>query len=297
MFQVFADSAANLPAEVVKEYGIHIISFINMVNGEPLVCFQPDLTPEQEREEGKKYYDAIRAGAEIKTSLISCGRFEEAFRPVLEAGEDVIYFSLSYGISGNYNAARLAVDDLQDEFPDRKIRIVDSLNASLAQGILAIYAVEMREKGEDIDTIADRLQDWAHKMNGLFTVENLKYLSRTGRLSNSAAFVGNMLDIKPLLKGSKEGVIVAFRKVRGRKKSLNEIIDLVCRNIVNPEEQIIGIAQADCYEESLYVMEKIQERISVRRFINTSYDYCTGSHVGPGAIALFFMGKDRELDS
>lgn len=296
MFQVFADSAANLPAVVAKEYGIHIISFINMVDGEPLVCFDPDLTPEQEREGGRKYYDAVRKGVEIKTSLISSGRFEEAFRPVLEAGEDVIYFSLSHGISGNFNSARLAVDDLLEEFPDRKIRIVDSLNASLAQGILAIYAVEMRDKGEDIDVVADRLSEWAHRMNGVFTVEDLKYISRTGRLSNRAAFVGNMLDIKPLLKGSKDGVIVAFKKVRGRKKSLNEIINLVVRNAVDPENQIFGIAQADCYEESLYVMKKIQEKIKVRRFINTSYDYCTGSHVGPGAMALFFMGKDRELD-
>jgi DegV family protein with EDD domain len=296
MFQVFVDSAANIPATIVKEYGIHVISFVNMVNGEPLVCFNPDLTEEQEREEGRKYYDAIRQGAEVKTSLISTGTFEDEFRPVLEAGEDIIYFSLSHGISGNYNAARIAVEELAEEFPERKIRLVDSLNASLAQGILGIYAVEMREKGEDIDTIADRLQEYAHKMNGLFTVEDLKYLSRTGRLSNAKAFVGNILGIKPILKGSKEGVIVAFQKVRTRKRSLATIIDLVVKNIENPEDQIIGIAHADCYEESLYVMEQIQEKVKVRRFINTSYDYCTGSHVGPGTIALFFMAKDRELD-
>ncbi len=296
MLQVFVDSAANIPAVIVKEYGIHVISFVNMVNGEPLVCYHPDWSEEEERAEGHKYYDAIRAGAEVSTSLINTQHFEDAFRPVLDAGDDIIYFSLSHGISGNFNAARIATEELQEEYSNRKIRIVDSLNASLAQGILALYAVEMRDKGDDIDTIADRLQGYAHQMNGLFTVEDLKYLSRTGRVSNVVAVVGNMLDIKPILKGNKDGVIVQFKKIKGRKRSLNAIIDLVVNNIVNPEEQIIGIAHADCYEESLYVMDKIQEKVKVRRFINTSYDYCTGSHVGPGTIALFFMAKDRELD-
>ncbi len=296
MFEVFVDSAANIPAEIVKEYGIHVISFVNMVNGEPLVCFQPDLTPEQEREEGHKYYDAIRAGATVTTSLINTQTFEDTFTPYLEKGTDILYISLSHGISGNYNAARMAVEELSERFPERKIRLVDSLNASLAQGILAIYGVERREKGEDLDSIADQLQSDAYKMNGLFTVDNLSYLSRTGRVSNIAALVGNMLAIKPLLKGSKDGVIVAFKKVRNRKKSLNTIVELLVNNIENPEDQIIGIAQADCYEESLAVMKAIEEKIKVRRFINTSYDYCTGSHVGPGAIALFFMAKDRELE-
>ena len=295
MFQVFVDSGANIPAVIVKEYGIHVISFTNTVNGEPLVCFNPDLTPEQEREEGHKYYEAIAAGAEVKTSLINSATYEEAFRPYLEQGEDILCFSISHGISGCNNAARIAMEELSEEFPDRKLRLVDSLNASLAEGILGIYAVEMRDKGEDIDTIADRLQEWAHKMNGVFTVEDLKYLARTGRVSNMTAFVGNMLSIKPMLKGSKDAVIVVFKKVRSRKKSLNELIDIVVNNIVDPEEQIIGIAHADCYEDSLYIMEKIQEKVKVRRFINTSYDYCTGSHVGPGTVALFFMGKDREL--
>jgi DegV family protein with EDD domain len=295
MFQVFVDSGANLPAVVAKEFGIHVISFVNMVNGKPFVCFQPDLTPEQEREEGHQFYESIRAGAEVKTSLINTQEFEDAFLPVLEAGEDLICFSISHGISGNYNAARIAIEELSERFPERTLRLVDSLNASLAEGILAIYAIEMRGKGEEIDAIADRLQEYAHQMNGIFTVEDLKYISKTGRLSNAAAIVGNVLNIKPLLKGSKEGVIVQFRKVRGRKKSLNAMIDLLVNYIEYPEEQIIGIAHADCYEESLYVMKKIEEKIKVRRFINTSYDYCTGSHVGPGALALFFMAKDREL--
>ena len=157
------------------------------------------------------------------------------------------------------------MEELMENHPmGRKIRIIDALNASLAQGILAIYASEMRDRGMEIDEVYDILKTYPAKMNGVFTVGDLKYLAKTGRLSGSAAFVGNILNIKPILRGNKEN-------------------------------QIIGIAHADAYEDSLYVMEEIKKRLKLRGFINTSYDYCTGSHVGPDTIALFFMAKDREL--
>ena len=295
MFQIVVDSAANIPAELVKRYDIRVISFVNYVNGKKVVCFDPDLTPEEERAKGKEYYDAVRAGADVKTGLVSSGDFEDLFRSILEAGDDILYFSLSKNISGTYNSARIAAEELSENFPDRKIRLIDALNASLAQGILAIYASEMRAGGKSLDETADILATYPAKMNGVFTVGDLKYLSKTGRISSSAALVGNLLSIKPILRGNKDGFIVQFKKCRGRKSALNTLVSLVCDNIVNPEEQIIGIAHADAYENSLYVMEEIRKRVKLRGFINTSYDYCTGSHVGPDTIALFFMAKDREL--
>ena len=296
MFQVFVDSAANLPAVTAKKYDIHVVSFVNLVNGKELVCYDPDLSPEEERAKGKEYYDAMRAGAEIKTGLISTANFEDAFRTALDAGQDAIYFSLSKNISGNYNSARLAAEELLEKYGGkRRIRLVDSLNASLAQGILAIYAAEMRDKGVDVDEAADLLETYVGKMNGVFTVGDLKYLSHTGRIKGSVALVGNMLKIKPILRGNKDGYIVSYKNVRGRKAVLNELIHLFCETIEDPENQIVGIAHADAYDDSLYVMEEIQKKVNVREFINTSYDYCTGSHVGPDTIALFFMAKDREL--
>lgn len=295
MFQIVVDSAANIPAELVKKYDIRVISFVNYVNGKKVVCFDPDLTPEEERAKGREYYDAVRAGADVKTGLVSSGDFEDLFRSILEAGDDILYFSLSKNISGTYNSARIAAEELSESFPDRKIRLIDALNASLAQGILAIYASEMRAGGKSLDETADILATYPAKMNGVFTVGDLKYLSKTGRISSSAALVGNLLSIKPILRGNKDGFIVQFKKCRGRKSALNTLVSLVCDNIVNPEEQIIGIAHADAYEDSLYVMEEIRKHVKLRGFINTSYDYCTGSHVGPDTIALFFMAKDREL--
>lgn len=297
MFEIVVDSAANIPAELCKKYNIKVLSFVNQVNGKPLRCFDPELTIEQERQKGHEYYESIRTGVDIKTGLISIGDFEDCFREIMENDKDVIYISLSSNISGTNNSARIAAEDLSEEPPcGRKIRIIDALNASLGQGILAIYGSEMRDKGMDIDEVADTLEAYQPKMNGVFTVGDLKYLSKTGRLSGAAALVGNILNIKPILRGNKEGFIVQFKKCRGRKAAINTLIDLLCNNIENPEDQIIGIAHADAYEESLYIMEEVQKRIKVRDFINTSYDYCTGHHVGPDTIAIFFMGKDRELE-
>ena len=296
MFQIFVDSAANLPAVIAKQYNIHVISFINLVSGKEIICYNPDLSPEEERQKGTEYYNAMREGCEIKTGLISTAIFEEEFQKTLLDGQDVSYFSLSKNISGNYNSARLAAEELSNKnINGHKIRLIDSLNASLAQGILAIYASEMRDKGMSVDEVADFLKTCVGKMNGVFTVGDLKYLSHTGRIKGSVATIGNVLKIKPILRGNKDGYIVTYKNVRGRKAALNTLINLVCNNIINPEQQIIGIAHADAYEDSLYVMEQIQKKIKVRDFINTSYDFCTGSHVGPDTIALFFLGKDREL--
>lgn len=296
MFEIIVDSAANIPADLVKKFKIKVLSFVNLVNGKEVTCFDPDLSEEEERQKGKEYYDAIRSGAEVKTGLISSGIFEDTFREILEQDKDILYFSLSKNISGNYNSARIAAEELMDSGEySHKIRLIDSLNASLAQGILAIYASEMRDKGMAFDDVADELETYPARMNGVFTVGDLKYLSRTGRISGTSALIGNVLSIKPILRGNKDGYIVQYKKCRGRKSALNELISLVCDNIVDSENQIIGIAHADAYEDSLYIMEQIQKRIKVRDFINTSYDFCTGSHVGPDTIALFFMAKDRKL--
>lgn len=296
MFKVIVDSAANLPAVVAKKYDIQVLSFVNCINGEPVVCYNPDFTPEEERAQGKEYYDSMRAGLDVKTGLVSIGEFEEAFEATIKEGFDIIYLSLSSGISGTFNAARIAAENvLENNETGRRIRLIDTMNASLAQGILAIYSAELRDKGMDVDEAADIIDSKVLKMNGVFTVGDLKYISNTGRITRTTALVGNVLSIKPILRGDSEGHIVQFSKCRGRKASVNTLINLVCDNITDSEEQIIGIAHADAYEESLYIMEEIQKRVKVREFINTSYDLCTGTHVGPDTLALFFMGKDREL--
>ena len=295
MISVYVDSGANIPAVYVEKYGINVIPFVNLVDGKEVPGFEPGLTEEEERQKGKEYYDSIRNGAKVSTSLINTGTFEEIFEKELAAGNDVIYIAISSGISGTYNAARAAFEELKEKYPDREVYAVDSMNASLASGIPAIYATELAAKGVGAGKIAQLLTDAAPYMNGVFTVGDLKYLANTGRISGVAAFAGNVLNIKPILKGNSQGFIVQVKKMRGRKKAVDELSKLILDNIIEPEKQILGIAHADAYEESLEVMEKVQEKVKVRDFINTSYDFCTGSHVGPDTIAVFFMGYDREL--
>ncbi len=302
MFQIVVDSGANLPAELVRHYNIHVLSFVNITDGKPLVCFTPDLTIEEERAKGKEYYDAIRNGMKVQTGLIGCGEFEECFRALSANGDDVLYLSISSGISGTFNASRIAANTIEQEYSaddagnHPRIRLIDSMNASLATGILAIYASELREQGKDIDEVIPEIEAMVPRINGVFTVGDLRYLAKTGRLTGSKALIGNLLSIKPILRGDKEGHIVQYKKCHGRKAALNALVSLVCDNVVNPESQILGIAHADAYEESVYIMNEITKRIHVRGFINTTYDFCTGSHVGPDTIALFFLGKDRELN-
>ena len=298
MFQIVVDSGANIPAELVRHYDIRVLSFVNITDGRPLVCFSPDLTIEEERAKGKEYYDAIRAGMKVQTGLIGCGEFEECFRSLTENGDDVLCLTISSGISGTFNAARIAADAVNGDTPGEHpcVRLIDSKNASLATGILAIYASELRSQGKEIDEVVPVIESMVPRINGIFTVGDLRYLAKTGRLTGSKAVIGNLLSIKPILRGNRDGFIVQYKKCHGRKASLNTLISLVCDNVVDPENQILGIAHADAYEESCYIMNEITKRIKVRGFINTTYDFCTGSHVGPDTIALFFLGKDRELD-
>lgn len=294
-FRIIVDSGANIPAEQIEKYKIDVISFVNTVDGKEVVCYEKGKTAEEERIAGKAFYDAIRSGAEVKTSLINSFRFAEYFEPILENGEDILCTTISSGISGTYSEARNAAEELKEKYPDRKIEVIDAMNASLGEGLLAIYASIMRKEGRSFNEVVKVIRSYVPRINGVFTVGDLKYLAATGRVNKAVAMVGNVLNIKPILRGDKEGHIVEFRKVRGRRKSLDELVNLLVSNIENPSEQIIGIADADAYEEAQAVAAKIKERTGVKEVIMTSYDFCTGSHVGPDTVAIFFLAKDREL--
>lgn len=295
-FKIFIDSGCNVPAQIARKYDIEVLSFRELVNGEEIMCYDPEKLPLEERLEGVRFYEAMRKGAKVSTSLINTAEFAENFENALKEGFDVLHISISSGISGTYNCARLAAEQLADEYPERTIRVVDAKNASLGAGLHAITASLLRAEGRSINEAADRIERDVPKMNGIFTVGNLKYLARTGRIKGAAALAGNMLNIKPILRGDKDGFIVEYKKVHGRRKSLEALVSLLVDNIQNPGEQIIGIAHADAYEEALECAKEIRNAVKVKECIITSYDLCTGSHVGPDTIAIFFLAKDRELE-
>ena len=290
MFKIFVDSAANIPAVIVKKYDINVISFVNVVNGKEIVNFDPNWTIEEEREKGKEYYNAIRNGADVKTGLISIARFSEEFQKAFDEGYDVLYFSLSKNISGNFNSARLASLDLLDNPNNHhKIRLIDSLNASLAQGILAIYASEMRKEGKDIDEVADYLETCVPKMNGVFTVGDLKYLSHTGRIKGSVAFVGNALKIKPILTGSEDGHIILIDKAIGVNNAYKQLANKY-EQLAEDKNDDVYITHTDNEKGALFLLDKLKEKGLKGQCHISIHEPMTGSHLGPGSVALFFKG-------
>lgn len=286
MFRILTDTSANLPSELVKEKDITVIPFPYFVNGARHTCL------DTEGFDGKTFYGAMREGAEVTTSQINPQNYLDVMRPVLEGGEDILFVGMSSGISGAYHSAELAAEELRTEFPERKIRLVDTIGASLGEGLLVLRAVRDKLAGLSLDAIYEKLMDLRHRLCNIFTVDDLKYLRKGGRLSNLSFIVGTILQIKPLLKGNKEGKIVAFAKLRGRKKALEELAKRYDEYVVNAEEQTIGIAHADCPEDAAYLVELLRRNHPPKEILIVGYEPVTGSHVGPGTLALFFEARE-----
>ena len=289
-FIVAVDSAGNIPNEVLDKYQIPVISYHCTIDGEEFLCY------DKERDyvaSCKEYYDKVRAGAEVKTSLINSSDFIDFLSPMLEKGSDVALVVMSSGISGSAGSAKLAVEELQEEFPDRKIYAIDTLAASLGEGLMAIKLAMLRDEGKNIDEAVQIIYDNIKYMNQYFIVGDLKYLKKGGRISGAEAAIGNLLNIKPILRGNTEGKIVVQEKVRTRNRSIETLIGYVENNITDAENQIIGLAHCDVPEEAAYVTAQLKERCKVKDVYEIYYDLCTGAHVGPGTIAIFFYGKER----
>ena len=287
MFRIFTDTSSNLDSELLKRKNVSVVPFSYYVNGEERTCLDTHAF------NGSGYYDAIRNGARVTTSQVPPQRYIDAMTPVLEGGEDILFVGMSSGISGAYSAAEMAAGRLLEQFPERKIRLVDTLSASLAEGIVVLRAIELREAGKTLDETADELMELRHSVCQIFTVEDLRYLRMGGRLSNIAALVGTVLQIKPLLKGDPEGKIVCFAKPRGRKRSIAELGALYDRLVVHPENQTVCIAHGDCLPEAEALAERLRANHPPKEIMIEMYEPVTGAHVGPGNIALFFLSNSK----
>ena len=285
MFQIMTDTSANLPSDMAQKCDVTVIPFTFYVNGARHTCL------DTEGFDGKTFYGAMREGAEITTSQINPQSYIDVMRPVLERGEDVLFVGMSSGISGAYHSAELAAEELRPEFPDRKIRLVDTIGASLGEGLLVLRAVREKEAGRSLDAVYEDLMDFRHRMCNIFTVDDLKYLRKGGRLSNLSFIVGTILQIKPLLKGNEVGKIVAFAKLRGRKKALEALAERYDEYVVNAGEQTIAIAHADCQEDVDYLIRLLRRKHPPKDILTVWYEPVTGSHVGPGTLALFFESR------
>ena len=280
-FSIMTDSSANLPEEFLRRYGIRTIPYSFLIDGaEPEGAF-----------DGKRFYDGMRRGRIVTTSQIPPQRYADFFRGERAHGKDLLFVSMSSGISGSYDSACMAAEELRAEFPERRLRLVDALGASLGEGLLAVWAARCRARGMSLDETADQLLERRYGMCQVFTVDDLRYLKRTGRLSNLAAAVGAALQIKPLLKGDREGKIVCFDKLRGRRRAIEAMAEKFNAYASERPGQTVGVAHADCEKDMAYLISLLRRMREGLEIISVCYEPVTGSHVGPGTLALFFEGS------
>lgn len=288
-FEIFVDSSANLTEKMIEECGIKVISYVCTCDGEEVICYKDGSTFAQS---AKKFYAAMSAGADVSTSLITQERFENEWEPTLKEGKDILMFTISSQVSGTNHQANLAAEALMKRYPGRKIYVADAVNSSLGEGLLAVHAAKLRNMGETLDTCAKWVEGNKWKMNSYFTVSDLKYLKKGGRISGAVALAGTLLNIKPILKADGNGRIVMCGRVKGRRKSVAELAEYYKNYAVFPEGAAAAICHCDCEEEADALAAMIKD-LGARDVTVEYYDIVSGAHVGPGTIALFFMGKDR----
>ena len=288
-YTVFTDAASNLPGRYLQGMDIRTLPCSYTMDGEEGV-YLGDI----DAFDTKAYYDKLRAGSRMKTSLLNSHLFEEHFRPELEKGLDVIYVGMSSGISGTFQAARMAAQELRHEFPERTVYTVDSLGAGFGPGLLAIRAAQLRSEGKSAAEAGALLDEEVMHTLNFFTVDDLNFLKATGRVSGATAAIGTVLGIKPILWGDLTGHITARSKVRGRKKSLDALAELYRQHL--PEDRqvdMLFISHGDCIEDAQALADKLKAIHEPKELIICPHEPFTGSHVGPGMLAFFFQGKHR----
>ncbi|MDD4000750.1 MAG: DegV family protein, partial [Bacilli bacterium] len=239
------------------------------------------------------FYKELREKKRTKTTQANPEDFVLKMRDFLKAGKDILSISFSSALSGTFNSSRLAKEELKEEFPNRKIVLIDSLSASMGQGLLLTYAANLRKSGKSLEEVALWVEENKLKLCHLFTVDDLNHLRRGGRLSSISAIIGTILRVKPLLHVSSEGKLTVEGKARGRQLAINQLFERMVATIVSPEEQIVYISHGDCLEDALLLKEKILETLPVKEVFINFIGPVIGSHSGPGTLAVFYLGNDR----
>lgn len=285
-YVIFTDSGCDLPLELLKQWGVECIPFTFRFEDEEKEYGNYELS-------AKAFYDRMRAGGTAKTAAFNIMTFKNAFESYLREGKDILYVGFSSGMSATYHVSTLAAEELQEEYPGRKVITVDTLAASAGQGILVYLAAETKKHGGTIEEAADAVE--GHKMNlaHWFTVGDLEYLKRGGRVSPALAFVGGLLGIKPILHVDNEGHIISRGKVRGRKAALSALVDKYMELACNPGAAPIYICNADCAEDVETLKAMLKDACGSDVDLVVDIGPVIGSHSGPGTIAVFFLSRER----
>lgn len=286
-YVITTDNTADLPYSYYKQHDIEYMYLTYQMEGETY--------GKQNELEYKDFYERMRKGSMPTTSQVNSEEAKEVLRPILAQGKDILHLAFSSGLSGSYNSVRMAAEELREEFPDRKIVVIDSLCASLGEGLFVDKAVEMKEEGKSLEENAAWLEENKLNFCHVFTVDDLFHLHRGGRVSKVAAVVGTMINLKPLLHVDNEGHLIPLKNVRGRRKSLSGLVTMMEERIGDWKDKNtkIFISHGDCQEDAEYVARLVKEKFGYETFLINTIGATIGAHAGPGTVALFFLGEYR----
>lgn len=287
-FTIITDSCCDLPITFVEKLKIPYVSLTYHYNQVERLDDFGTSYPLQ------NFYNDMRTGETPKTSQPSSHSFYDAFKNILKNGNDVLYIGPSSGLSGTVNGAHIAKHMLEDEYPNSSIYIIDILTASLGQGIMVLKALEMQKQGSTAEDIVNYLENIKQNLNTYMLVDDINHLKRGGRISATSALVGTILNIKPFLTINNFGSVLPLDKIRGRKRAISALYEKVIDKIEKPEEQTLAISHGDCLDDALALRELILSKIKVKDVITSYIGPVVGSYGGPGALAVFFLGKERE---
>ena len=285
-YVIFTDSACDIKPELLKEWGVEFIEMSFRFEGEDKSYYNNQL-------EIKDFYNKMRNGGIAKTSAVNPEDFSNAFSEILKQGNDILYLGFSSGLSTTFNSARIAAEELKPLYPERNIIAVDTLCASAGQGLILYLTVQKKNEGADIESAAAFAEGIKLNLCHWFTVDDLVYLKRGGRVSPTVAFVGTVLGIKPVLHVDNDGKLINITKARGRKSALATIVEKYGELASTTEKGSVFISQADCLEDAELVKSMIKEKYGADVSIISDIGPVIGAHSGPGTIALFFVGKER----
>ena len=287
-FKIVTDSCANLTDAQIKEYGVEIISLKYYIEDTPFESYI----------KGKKIdysnaYSILRQKGKITTSLANREECDKVILPILESGEDVLVLAFSSGLSGTCQNIVNSAEDYKEMFPERKIIVVDTLAASMGEGLLVHYAVKLKNEGKTMEEVAQWVEDNKLRLIHTFTLDDLFFLKRGGRLSGTSAIVGSLMNIKPLMHVADDGKLYVTGKARGRKAAIKHLVDSVGEKGVDIENQEIYIVHGDCEDEAKIIGKEVKKQYKVKNIVYNCLDPVIVSHSGPGTLAIFFLGDKR----
>ena len=287
-YVIITDSCCDLSEQLANDAGLYVIPMVMTISGKEYKNYL------DEREiSSKAFYDRLRAGETASTSALNMDTFLSVFGEFLEQGKDILYLAFSSGLSGTYHVSTLAAEELAQKYPESRIFCCDTLCASMGEGLLVYLAGKKKQSGASIEEVRDFVEQNKLNLCHWFTVDDLNHLKRGGRVSATTAFVGSLLNIKPVLHVDDEGHLINVGKARGRRAAVSSLFEHMKETAVNPSEQTVFISHGDCEEDALALKEMIEKEFSLKEIQINPIGPVIGAHSGPGTLALFFLGSKR----